>query len=742
VALSTWQAIRATRAEQHALAARRQESLLRQQAESERERAEQERASARLNEYVADINLAQQSLAAGNYGRAVQLLDKHRPPHGETDLRGFEWRYLWQVSQGDKHTVFPAQDGAVLAVACSPQGDLVAVGTRDHCNLYHARTRDRVASLPKGAVSITFSPDGRSLLTAGPAGREPMREGAFQGGPPGSSVSVWRTADWSESKSLPRQSGPLALSADGTRLATVRQGLPGRDGGREGVRLWDTAMWGELLILSNATAPMALAPDGRTMVAETRAGLTLWPLAAGSEARVLPEATNLFTRGGPGWRLDRALAFSPDGQFVVAARNTLSDRGVFLIGVWNARTGEAAAMPDDPEHIEHTGAIAALAFSPDGRFLATASLDYSIRLWDFLTRQRISTLQGHLSEVWALAFTPDGQALVSGAKDGTVKWWSLQRQEDEDLIPGPWQQMLAISKDGTKVAALDRQATLVFLDLATRERVAEFQLAGPSDRMRFRLPSSIALSDDFSTLVHAQDDGQVEIRNTETRESRPLKVSDRMLGLVALAPDGRTLVTGGFGQSLRCWDWRNGTNSALESEPYRVVFSPDGRTLATFQRGDMIELWDMATRTRRTNLVSDAELRLESTPAFSPNGSVLALICADDTVRLWNTATGRTLGTCTGHKQAVSSVAFAPDGKTLATASEDSTLKFWNVATQQELLTIRRLGGALRTLLFSPDGRVLIGRISSSLSTGGLRLYRTPRLSDLDAAEARVGREQ
>jgi WD40 repeat protein len=82
----------------------------------------------------------------------------------------------------------------------------------------------------------------------------------------------------------------------------------------------------------------------------------------------------------------------------------------------------------------------------------------------------------------------------------------------------------------------------------------------------------------------------------------------------------------------------------------------------------------------------------------------------------------------------VSTVAFSPDGKTLATGSDDSTLKLWNVATQQELLTIRNLGGAIHTLLFSPDGRLLAGRMSSTFSTGGLRLYHAPLFSEIEEA--------
>ena len=803
ITISTLQAIRATRAE-------RQESGLRR-------RAEQGESAARLNEYVADINLAQRSLAAGNYGRAVQLLDKHRPKAGEPDLRGFEWRYLWQVSRGDEHTALPIHEGPVQSVAFSPGGELLVIGLPDKLAVWDARSRSLVTNLPMGAVSMVFSPDGKTLISAQPAswppgwglgpemgplpgrgmspapGRGPNPQPGWRGGPamgpeaglrsrgdvgpplgprpgpqsdqraapalaeagsrlgprpgpglgwgggslPGfgggpGTVRVWNTADWTERKSLPGNTGPIALSKDGTRLATVN---------REGVRVWETSTWKEARVLSSALGPMTFSPDGRTLATDSQAGITLWPTDEARPEVVLHNSTNLLFSGGPGFPLRPvgSIVFSPDGKWIVATRNALSEHGIFVLGIWNVESGGETAMPDDPEHIEHTGAISALAFSPDGTMLATASTDYSIRLWDFAKRQRLATLQGHLSEVWALAFSPDGQSLVSGAKDGSVKLWPVQRQQKEDILSGPWQDMLAVSRDSRRLAALDRQGTLVFLSLTTREPEQEFQLADSADRGRFRPPPAVALSADLRTMAQVHHDGRVQLWNTETRTPTTLDAPDRPVGFLALSPDGRELVTGGgFGRNLRWWDLRAGTNWMIESEASRALFSPDGRTLATFQRTNQVQLWDAATRSLRTNWVSQSEWRLEVPVAFSPDGRILALACADDTVRLWDAFTAGLLGVCAGHKQSISSVAFSPDGRTLATSSDDRTLKFWNVATQQELMTIRRLGGALRRLLFSPDGNLLVGRISAASSTGGLRFYRAPLLSETDAAGAQA----
>jgi WD40 repeat protein len=361
-----------------------------------------------------------------------------------------------------------------------------------------------------------------------------------------------------------------------------------------------------------------------------------------------------------------------------------------------------------------------LAFSPDGRYLATASWDYSVRLWDVAKRQCVHTYQGHLNEVWAILFTPDGRSLVTGSKDGSVKLWSLEPPPTEDLIPGSWEP-LAFSTDGRRLAALDRSGSrVVFFNMATHKPEQQFPLENWWSG--FSVP--IGLSRDLKLMASAQRDGRAQLWNTETHEFSTLRLMSRNADVFALSPDAHHLVVGGRGQPLQWWVLFPTTNVLRRLQAEKALFSPDGNILASSQ-GDVIQLWN----TRSQSL--HATLPIGSPPtclAFSADGRILAATdnpqAVDNAIHLWEVETGKSLGTCIGHKQTVWSLAFSPDNKTLASASHDGTLKLWNVETQQELLTLRQLGGLVRGLIFSPDGTVLVGATRFPDSSLGLRFLR------------------
>jgi WD40 repeat protein len=705
-AISAGLAVRATRAETDARLSERMQLQLRRQAELEREKAQAQAAAARLNEYVADINLAQQSLDLGNYGRAVQLLKKHLPQRGTADLRGFEWRYLWRLSYGDDHAAFPGQGASVRTLAISPNGRWLAVGTDDRLNLWDLPSGALARTLPVRQISAVFCGEGRELVVSTP-----------------SEVRVLDLSNRTE-QNLPEQDGgSLAVSKDGTHLAVS---------GRESVKIWGTKGWIKQDTLAGAFAPMAFSPDGQLLASATRDGITIWDLAAAKAKVVLQNSSNFFQPRG--WdQLGRVMVFAADGLQLIAPRNRPFDSGGFRLNAWNVLSGEPCQLlGQDPQRVEHTGTIAWLAVSPDGNTLATASMDHSIRVWDLQSPQEPTVLHGHLSEVWTIAFSPDGGTLISGAKDGSVNLWSIPVPDKQDLLKGPYA-LEGFSTDGQRMAVLDQQrGALLWMNPVTRQ--AQDELILGSGWMR--RPGRITLSSDLRVMAEAVGSGVIRLYNTSTKEVSDLMVGKAPLFEMALSPDGRQLITGGMGQPSSWWDLTSRTNVVFGTGMRRALFSPEGKCVLVLNGTARPELWDVATRSLR--VVLSAQSSLGPAAAFSPDGKEVAIasdpLVAEQMIGVWDIKTGRYLGACIGHKQGIGGLAFSADGRTLASTSHDSTLKLWNTATLQQLLNFSIPVG-LSNPCFSPDGTLLAVEQSFSVQQRGIRLYSAhqPAVSDLTA---------
>jgi eukaryotic-like serine/threonine-protein kinase len=694
--ISFWQAIRATRAETEAHTAEQTAVQLRRRAEYERERAQGQAELARINEYTADINLAQQSLAAGNYGRAVRLLQRHQPQPNQTDLRGFEWRYLWQLSKGDDHVSFPNQNGSVRWVAFSPSGAQLAIGSDHRTTIWKVDSRTLVRTLELPFVSGVFSADNRKFMA-----------GTVEG------VRIFDTETWAQTNLPGTTAGPVALSRDGGRLATP---------GKTGVVVWETQNWTATATLPGAAPPFAFSGDGRLLATGARGGITVWDWATATPVTLLKHSPTMFGRGA--WdQLGRVIAFTPDTHSIIAPRSRVSSNPMFALGWWDVESGEEAPLPGEAAaQPQHTGTIAWMAISPDGQELATASMDHSIQVRDLPAGRLIATLHGHLSEVWAVAFSPDSRTLVSGAKDGSVSLWSRPYSSKKDSSNGS-RFPVAFSPNGRSLAVLDpARGRLRFLNSSTLASEKELSLeeGGTGFGPRF------ALSADFGTLAESLRDGRIRLVDTTTGSGRFLNIDPNPVTELALSPDGLQLFTAASGQPSRWWDLPTGTNLVLHPGAQRALFSPDGGKLAIFVQPDTVELWDPRTRTRLSTLRTGGSLGIGA--AFSSDGRLLALASnpmeAEQSIQIWDTTRAQPVGTCIGHKQGIIALAFTPDGRTLASASHDSTLKLWNVGTQQELLSFSQNGLGFGGLLFSPSGTVLVATQFSP--DPGIRFYRAP----------------
>ena len=301
-----------------------------------------------------------------------------------------------------------------------------------------------------------------------------------------------------------------------------------------------------------------------------------------------------------------------------------------------------AAAPTPQEHqaavlTGHTSTVQSVAWSPDGKTLATGSRDKTVRLWDPATGKTLRTLTGSDDWVLSVAWSPDGKTLATATADGTALVWDVATGTTLRTFTCPsavWS--VAWAPDGKTLATAILDQTARIWDVATGETVRTF-------------------------TGHTGD-----------------------VDSVAWSPDGKTLATASEDKTIRIWDVATGktvrTLTGHTGEVDSVAWAPDGKTLATASYDTTVRVWDAGTgKTLRTFTGPSAIWSV----AWAPDGKTLATASVDKTIRIWDVATSTTLRTLTGHTDIVESVAWAPDGKTLATASDDNTARIWDAAVDR-----------------------------------------------------------
>jgi WD40 repeat protein len=506
--------------------------------------------------------------------------------------------------------------------------------------------------------------------------------------------------------------GAVAFSPDGRTLATANLST---------VRFWNVATRrpvGLPLHNQEAVSAMAVSPDGLTLAAASIGGtVRLWDVPTRRQHGA--------TIGRPAQGIGRAIAavaFTPDGAHLVTA-------GARIARLWDTGTHHQVGRPFTG-HADHINDI---SVSPDGRTLATTSLDGAVRLWSLATHRATGTPlhdPDGRSGFRGVAFSPDGSRLATAGD--RIRLWDVAGHEpigpafpdDARSMPA---EKIAFSPDGRTLATGDDGGAVRLWDPVVHEQIGE-TLRGISAVAMSPAGRIVGIS---RSTLRLWDVAAHRPVGAPLRPADPLSRGDRAdVGRIAFTPDGRTFITDS-GDDVRLWD----TTTLRQIGPpvyaaahSGVAVSPDGRTLAVVDV-DSVRLWQVAGRRPLGSPISlPGHTGVFTVAAFSPDGGILATSGADHTARLIDVATQRQIGSPLPIAGIgfFDQLAFSPDGTVLAAGGQDRAIRLWDVRSHRQIgVPLTGHTGRVTAIAFSPDGTALVtGSADTSVRRWDLTTHR------------------
>jgi RNA polymerase sigma factor (sigma-70 family) len=383
------------------------------------------------------------------------------------------------------------------------------------------------------------------------------------------------------------------------------------------------------------------------------------------------------------------VAYSPDGKLLASAGYD------GIIRLWKAVPGLALRSFNG-----HKGPVFSLAFSPDGKSLLSGGGDGTVRLWDTNTGKEIRQFEGHEKGVLAVAFAPDGKTVASESHDKTVRLWETESGKELLKVAGHKSNgtsNIAFSSDGKILAAVDENHAINLWEVKTGKLLR--QCKGHT-----KDAESLAFSADGTMLVSGGLDFTLRVWEVATgKETQQIKEIKTWVNAVAISPDGKTLVAGLHQPpTVQLFDRATGKMTGeLKGHTDRLktlAFRPDGKVLASGALDGVVCQWDQAGKEAH---------EVVSQVALSPDGKVLALASLGrETIRLCEPRTGKDIRLLPGQKVRTMGMSFSGDGKLLGAWGIDGVVRFWEVATGKPVREFATKFNALYQFTLSPDGKV------------------------------------
>ena len=433
---------------------------------------------------------------------------------------------------------------------------------------------------------------------------------------------------------------------------------------------------------------MQYSPDGTRLAVATSTGIWIYDTKTYKELALFSDSNSQYYG-------NRRIFFSPDGNTLASIRDNREG-----IKLWDVKTGRLKKILTNSFYISSL-----MLFSPDGQtFVSIDSKD--IHLWNVVTGESKHILKKHTEYLRSLSFSPDGSTLASGSKDQTICLWDVATGEHKKTLtghPAPVTR-ISFSPDGSTLTSVSDDKTVYLWDVSTGERKKTFANQGlmtepfePQEmieRLFFSPDGSTLATVRFNNTIRLWDTTTGSLKQTFISQGTDRKQGDhqKKIGSMFFSPDGKTIFSLIGGKNIHLWDVATGKRKRIAEYGGIVMyaaFSSDGKTLATAGIDHTIHLWDTSTGKHKESIVGyyyRNSMHLMSDYggiALSPDGSKVASI--DNTIFLCNTSTGRHQSLVTENQKVIyywdNNILFSPNSDILAIVSSKGIIRLWDANT-------------------------------------------------------------